>query len=236
MIVLSNIYDMEAIAVAEKIFGVLGLGVFGRTIAKELNHFGYEVIAIDHQEDHVELIADEVTTATIGDFTDFDLLEEIGLANCDVVIIATGTNLESAVLAVMHCKRLGIETIIAKAHSKLFEEALYALGATTVISPERESGKRLATRLLRRNISEVLTLDDTTSIVEFTVPKKWIGKSILELDLRRNYDMNIIGYRKEKGSPMTSTLNIQAPIKEGTVFVAIADSDTFERHDYLNQI
>lgn len=219
-----------------KIFGVLGIGVFGRTLAKELNAYGREVIAIDQDEDNVNDIADEVTTATIGDFTDFELLETIGIANCDVVVIATGTNLESAVLAVMHCKRLGVPKIIAKAHSKIFEEALYALGAHKVISPERETGKRLASRLLSQHISEALMLDDNTSVVEFSTPDKWVGKSLISLDLRSRYDMNIIGVRKGQGQKMTSQLNIQEPIQEGTIFVAIVDSHKFEQLDYLNQI
>lgn len=218
------------------IIGVLGLGVFGRTIAKQAGRFGREVIAIDLDQHNVDLVANEVTTATVGDFTDYDLLEDIGIANCDVVIVATGTNLESAVLAVMHCKRLGVPNIIAKAHSAIFEQALKELGATKIISPERDSGKRLASQLLRKHIGEILTLDDNTSVVEFSVPEKWVGKSILGLDLRKNYDMNIIGYRPRKGAKMVSNLNIQSPIVKDMIFVAITDSHTFEEHDYLDRI
>ena len=218
------------------IIGVLGLGVFGRTIAKQLGRFGREVIVVDKDQHNIDIVADDVTTATIGDFTDFDLLEDIGIANCDAVVIATGTNLESAVLAVMHCKRLGVPHIIAKAHSAVFEQALKELGATKIISPERDSGKRLASQLLRTHIGEILSLDDNTSIVEFSVPDKWVGKSILALELRKNYDMNVIGYRPYKGAKMTSTLNIQAPIEKGMIFVAITDSHRFEEHDYLDRI
>lgn len=218
------------------IIGVLGLGLFGRTIAKQLSQYGREIIAIDKEQQNVDSVADEVTTAIIGDFTNFELLENIGIANCDVVVIATGTNLESAVLAVMHCKRLGVKQIIAKAHSAIFEQALNELGATKVVSPERESGKRLASQLLRNHIDEILRLDDNTSIVEFHVPEKWVGKSILSLDLRKNYDLNIIGYRLTKGAKMSSTLNIQAPITKEMIFVAITDSNTFENYDYFNRI
>lgn len=218
------------------IIGVLGLGIFGRTVATQLTKAGREVIAVDYDSQHVNIIADEVTTAAIGDFTDFELLKNIGLDNCDTVVIATGTNLESSVLAVMHCKRLGIEHIIAKAHSTTFEQVLTELGATLIISPERDSGIRLTKRLLRTHIEEVLHLDDTTSLVEFVVPSKWIGRSILDLDLRKNYDMNIIGYRPKKGEKIINQLNITQPIQENTVFVAIVDSDTFEQKDYLGKI
>ncbi|MBD3950025.1 TrkA family potassium uptake protein [Tuanshanicoccus lijuaniae] len=219
-----------------QIIGVLGLGIFGRTVAKELNKYGKEVIAIDHDASHVELIADEVTTATVGDFTDFDLLEEIGLANCDVVIIATGTNLESAVLAVMHAKRLGIPKIIAKARGTVFEDVLNELGATTIISPERDSGKRLASKLLRTNIEEILPLDEDTSIIEFKAPEKWVGRNLLTLDLRNQYDMNIIGMRKSRKEKMRTQFDIQAPVEPGTIFIAVTSEKTFEKYDYLNRI
>ncbi|MBK0348656.1 TrkA family potassium uptake protein [Aerococcaceae bacterium zg-ZJ1578] len=218
------------------IIGVLGLGIFGRTVAKELSKYGKEVIAIDNNASHVELIADDVTTATIGDFTDFDLLEEVGLANCEVVIIATGTNLESAVLAVMHCKRLGIPKIIAKARSTSFEEVLNELGATTIISPERDSGKQLASKLLRTYIEEILPLDEDTSIIEFEAPEKWVGKNLLTLDLRNQYDMNIIGMRKSRKEKMRTQFDIQAPVEAGTIFIAITSEKTFETYDYLDRI
>lgn len=92
-----------------KTVGVLGLGVFGRTVARELSRYGCDVIAIDSDAANVDAVSDEVTYAAIGDFTDLDLLKSVGLGNCDIVVIATGTNLESSVLAVMNSKKLGIQ-------------------------------------------------------------------------------------------------------------------------------
>lgn len=217
------------------IVGVLGLGVFGRTVAKELGNFGTEVIAIDTNPNNVQIVSEFVTNPVVGDFTDIDLLRNTGVDNCDIVIIATGTNLESAVLAVMHCKKLGVPRIIAKARSTTFEEVLYEVGVTSVVSPEHDSGYRLASKILRNSISEVLRLDDTVSIVEFEIPKQWVGKDMRELDLRVKYDLNVIGMREERGEPLQS-IPIELKLPSEIIMVAVASSRKFERFDYLNEI
>lgn len=215
-----------------KTVAVLGLGVFGRTVARELSKYGCDVIAIDSHEPNVDAIADEVTYSAIGDFTDLDLLKSVGLGNCDIVVVATGTNLESSVLAVMHSKKLGVPQIIAKARSMTYEEVLYEVGVNAVVAPERDSGMRLASKILRNNIDEVLRLDDDTSIIEFDTPIKWVGKSLIELDIRRKFDLNLLGMREERGEPLTP-LVIDKPLEADTILVAMAASHVFERHDYL---
>ena len=145
-----------------RIIGVLGLGVFGRTVAKELSKYDVDVIAIDNRQANVQDVADYVTKAAVGDITDYDFLKNIGVKECDIVIIATGTNLESSVLAAMHCKKLGVPRIVGKARSLTFEEVLYEVGVHVVVSPERDSGVRLASKILRNKIDEVLRLDDDT--------------------------------------------------------------------------
>ncbi|MGX7091760.1 potassium channel family protein [Hutsoniella sourekii] len=216
-----------------KIVGVLGLGIFGRTVAEELSRYGHEVIAIDFKSENVNQVANFVTSASVGDFTDIQLLEHVGIQNCDIVVIATGSNLESSVLAIMQCKKLKVPQIVAKARSPIFEEVMYEVGVTTVIAPERDSGFRLATKIMRNHIEEVLRLDDDTSVVEFSIPKEWVGKTLQELDLRRKYDINLVGIRQEKGEPM-ETLVVGEPLEADILIVAIATSHTFERYDYLN--
>ena len=215
-----------------KTVAVLGLGVFGRTVARELSKYGCDVIAIDGLEANVDAVADVVTYSAIGDFTDLDLLKSVGLGNCDIVVVATGTNLESSVLAVMHSKKLGVPQIIAKARSMTYREVLYEVGVSAVVAPERDSGMLLASKILRNNIDEVLRLDDDTSIIEFETPIKWVGKSLIELDIRRKYDLNLLGMREERGEPLTP-LVIDKPFEADTILVAMAASHVFERHDYL---
>lgn len=105
-----------------KTVGVLGLGIFGRTVARELSNFDQDVIAIDIRESHVKEVADLVTKAAVGDITDKEFLLAVGIEHCDTVVIASGNNLESSVLAVMHCKKLGVPTIIAKAKNKILKK------------------------------------------------------------------------------------------------------------------
>lgn len=218
-----------------KIVGVLGLGIFGRTVAKELGAFGCEVIVIDKNPENVQIVADHVTNPVIGDYTDIDLLRKTGIDNCDIAVVASGSNLESAVLAVMHCKKLGVKRIIAKARSTAFEEVLYEVGATTVVSPEHDSGFRLSSKILRNNIAEVLRLDDNISLIEFEIPKRWVGKDVREIDPRSKYDLNLIGMREERGEPL-QTVPVDLSLPDNIVIVAIANSRKFERYDYLNEL
>lgn len=217
-----------------RIVGVLGLGIFGRRVARELSKYGVEVIAVDNNAERVQSVSDTVTSAVIGDFTDADFLRQIGIQNCDIVVVGTGTNLESSVLAVMHCRKLGVPKIFAKARGRTFEEVLYEIGATRVISPERDSGQALATKILHNRIEEVLKLDEQTSIIEFKVPKDWVGKNVLQMDLRREYDLNLIGKRKGMGE--ISAIQLEEIFAEEETLVGVAHSDTFEKFDYLGYL
>lgn len=216
-----------------KSIAVLGLGIFGTTVARELSYYDCDVIAIDQQEHKIQNISETVTKAAIGDITDYEFLKNIGIEHCDLAIIASGTHLESSVLAIMHCKKLGVKKIIAKARSHTYEEVLYEIGADIVIRPERDSGRRLASKILRNKIDEILHLDEETAIVEFDAPESWIGKTAQELDLRRKYELNLIGTRNEKGGPLNHSIGISEPIQSDTILVAIAKSNVFEKFDYL---
>lgn len=219
-----------------KIIGILGLGRFGTALAQELSTFNQEVIAIDNNPELVEEAADFVSKAIIGDMTDLDFLKAVGIDQCDVVVIATGTNLESAVLALMHCKKLGIQNIIAKAKDSIHEEVLYEIGANRVIAPERESGMNLASTLMRHQITDIYHLEGDVSILEFMIPKEWVGKSVTELNIRQKFELNLIGTRTGKGKPLSTDFPINQPLQDGTVIVAISNNRTFEKYDYLGYL
>lgn len=220
---------------AIKTIGVMGLGIFGSSIAKELHEFDCDVIAIDLDIDNVERIEPFVDQALQGNITDLNFLKSIGFENCDVAVVATGTSLEASVLAVMNCKKLGISSIIAKAKNKSFMEVLYEIGATKVIRPEKEAGTRVAKNILRRHITDIVDLDEDYAVIEFKPPTRWIGKTFDELDLRQKYEINIIGVRKFAQKRMDVSFSPDYRIEEGTVLVGIAESEVFERYDYLNK-
>ena len=148
-----------------KTVGILGLGLFGTTIAKQLSQYDCDIIAvdsiyikaerlytIDSQEENVNRLEPYITKGVIADITDFHVLEEIGISNCDVTVIATGSNLEASILAVMRCSKLGVPKIVAKAKSKTSTEILMKMGATRIINPEKETGIRVAKNIVHHKI------------------------------------------------------------------------------------
>ncbi len=127
--------------------GVLGLGVFGRTVVKELTDEPVDIITIDKDKTITQRIESYVLEAVIGDFTDMELIKSVGIAQCETVIIATASSLESSVIATLNCKNLGIKNIIVKVKNKRHREIMEQLGATEVIRPEYAAGLKLSKQL-----------------------------------------------------------------------------------------
>lgn len=219
-----------------KTIGVLGLGIFGSTIAKQLGEQHFEVIAVDKDLEDVNRVEEYVVQAVQGNITDLELLKSIGFANCDVAVIGTGSNLEASVLAIINCKKLGIERIIAKAKNRTYMEILLEIGATEIIRPEKEMGDKVARNIMRNNILDVITLDEDNSIIEFTAPDRWVGKSLQELDLRKKYKINVIGLKTKPDGKLVINIPPDQKIESHSFIVAIGKPDTFEHLDYTNQL
>ena len=213
--------------------GILGLGVFGTTIAKTLHKYDCNIIAVDNHEQQINQLESILTRGVVGDITDRSLLRAAGIQNCDAVVVATGTNLESSVLAVMHSKTLGVPKVIAKVKGTTAKEILLRIGADKVISPERETGISLAKHLIHRNITSVFELGGNVSIVEFRPPKKWFGKTLAELQLRQNYKMNIIGYRCGENQELNIQLTPDYVFNEDELITAVTDHNTIDHLEDL---
>ena len=213
--------------------GVLGLGVFGRTVVKELTDEPVDIITIDKDKTITQRIESYVLEAVIGDFTDMGLIKSVGIAQCETVIIATASSLESSVIATLNCKNLGIKNIIVKVKNKRHREIMEQLGATEVIRPEYAAGLKLSKQLRNPNIRDVIDLEDDVSIVEFTPPKKWFGKSIKELDLRSEFGLNIIGIKSAQTNMINYNLAVDAPLDATDILVAIGNKDDIEEFDYV---
>lgn len=219
-----------------KSIAVLGLGVFGSTIAKEFGEQDYEVVAIDKDIENVNRIEPYAFQAVQGDFTDIELLKESGVSQCDIAVVGAGTNLESSSLAIMACKTLGVPYIVAKSKNKMYMKVMKQLGAHRVIRPEKEMGVYFAKNFMRNHILEVVDLDEDTSIIELTPPKKWIGKTVQQLNIRQKYDLNIIGIREEQNSEINYLFSPNEKIKDINVLFAIGKPQKFEHLDYTNQL
>ena len=144
----------------EKQFVVLGLGIFGSTLVKTLSQFGREVIAIDKDSENVQRVSEFATKAVIGDVTDIQFLTDLGLDDIDVGIVAIGDRLEDSILATMNLKELGVPYVIVKAKNKRFKVVLERIGADHVVRPEKEMGEKIARTLLRKNIKDLIELDE----------------------------------------------------------------------------
>ena len=213
--------------------GILGLGVFGTTIAKTLHKYDCHIIAVDNHEQQINQLESILTRGVVGDITDRSLLRAAGIQNCDAVVVATGTNLESSVLAVMHSKTLGVPKVIAKVKGTTAKEILLRIGADKVISPEKETGISLAKHLIHRNTTSVFELGGNVSIVEFRPPKEWFGKTLAELQLRQNYKMNIIGYRCGENQELNIQLTPDYVFNEDELITAVTDHNTIDHLEDL---
>ena len=171
----------------------------------------------------------------VGDITDHDLLQAAGIDTCDTVVVATGDNLESSVLAVMHCKSLGVEKVIAKVKSKTTRKVLLKVGADRCISPERETGISLAKNILHQATTDVIELDKNVSIIEFYPPQAWIGKNLAQLKLRQNHKLNIIGFRETPDGVLNIDTSPDYIFKQNELLMAVIDSQTFDHFEDITK-
>ena len=214
---------------ANRTIGILGLGIFGQSVLKTLQDQDVDIIAIDDHEDVINQYESMITTGIVGDITELDLLDAVDIGNCDTVVIGTGENLESSVLAVMHCKALGVEHVIAKVKNEVTKEVLEKIGADLVILPEVEAGMSLAKMILFQHGIEVFQLDEAVVVVEFTVPASWVGKSIRDLEIRDQYQLNIIGYRDAEDLPLHIQIGPDFIWPEGVRVMAVTDNQYLDR-------
>ncbi|MFI3283905.1 MAG: TrkA family potassium uptake protein [Erysipelotrichaceae bacterium] len=216
-----------------KTYCVLGLGIFGSTIATKLSSFNHDVIAVDKDMTCVERISDVVTEAIKADFTDIDQLRAIGAGECDVAIVATGSHLEESIMAIMNLKELGVPYVLAKAKNKKYKLVLEKVGADRCIRPEKEMGERVAKQIVSTNILELIDLDEEYSILEVVAPTSWVGHSLVELNLRARFGINIIGIRKGPKDHLSISPGADYKIKLSDILVVIADNELFKKFDEI---
>ncbi len=177
---------------------LIGLGRFGKHIVLNLNQLGHEVMAIDHREDRVNDILPFVTNAQIGDSTNVDFLDSLGVRNFDVCIVAIGNDFQSSLETTSNLKELGAKMVVSRAARDVQAKFLLRNGADEVVYPEKQLAKWTAIRYTSNHIRDYVELDDTHAIFEVTIPKTWIGKSIGQIDIRKKYNINIMAL-KENG-------------------------------------
>ena len=217
----------------EKQYVVLGLGVFGSTVVKTLSEYGCEVLAIDKNPECVQRVAEYATKAVIGDVTDLTFLQDLGVNEFDIGVVAIGDHLEDGVLETMNLKECGVPHIVAKAKNKRFKLVFEKIGADKVVRPEKEMGERLAKSFLRKNITELVELDSENSIVEMKVPQAWVGKTFNDLNLRKVAGINVLGKRNPETNMLEVPVDPHEKIKFGDRYIVLAQTDKIEHYDLI---
>jgi trk system potassium uptake protein len=173
-------------------YAVIGLGRFGLSIVSKLFEAGQEVMGIDIDEERIDDGKLSLTHAVVLDSTEEESLKSVGIRNFDYVIVAIGNDMQASILTVMLLKEMGVQKVIAKALNKRHGQVLSKVGADWVIHPERDMGERVAHQLLSPNVLNYIELSSEYNIEEIMVPPSMATKSLRELDLRANYNVNAI--------------------------------------------
>ncbi len=201
---------------------VIGCGRFGSSVATTMHLLGHQVMAIDKSEDIIQNIADKVTHAAIVDVIDEQSLRALGIGNFDVAIIAIGSDIRASIMATIIAKEAGVSQVVCKATDELQAKVLYKIGADRVVFPERDMGVRVAHNIVSDNILDHIELDPEYSIVEIVTPKSWIGKTLIDLDLRAKYEITVLAIKT--GKTINVTPSPDEELKAGSILVIIGQN------------
>lgn len=175
---------------------MIGLGRFGKYIAMKLHELGHEVMGVDENEERVDDAMPYVTNGQIGDSTNEALLRSLGVKNYDVCIVTIGGNFQSSLETTCLLKELGAQKVVSRAEQDVQAKFLLRNGADEIIYPEKQLATWAAIRYSSDHILDYIELGDSCSIFEVSVPSAWVGKSVVEIDIRRKYNVNIIATKK----------------------------------------
>jgi len=180
----------------KKEFVVIGLGRFGGSIVRELVEQGADVMAIDKFADRVDEFASIATQAVVADTTDESVLKSLGIRNFEHVIVAIGDDIQSSILTTLMLKEIGVNKITVKAQNDYHEKVLRKIGADQVVHPERDMGIRIANNMISNNVLDYLELSDEHSIMEIKANELLAGSTLIDLDIRAKYGINIVGIKR----------------------------------------
>ena len=176
---------------------LIGLGRFGKLVAAQLNQLGHEVLAVDNIEERVNDSLDIVTNAQIGDSTNPEFLDSLGIENFDVCIVTICDDFQSSLETTSLLKELGAKFVVARAERDVQEKFLLRNGADEVVYPEKQAARWTAIRYTADHILDYIRIDETKAIFEVTIPENWFGLTVAELDIRKKYNINIMGIKTE---------------------------------------
>jgi K+ transport systems, NAD-binding component len=204
-----------------KSIAVFGIGRFGRSLALTLSESGADVMVVDGDENVIEKIADKVTYAIKADLKSAEAIQALGLEDMDAVVVAMGSDLKASIMSVMVSKEMGVPFVMAKAADDRMGAILTKVGADKIIYPEEETGERTARVLASDTFAELFDIDDNLSIIEMHPKKEWIGKNLIELNLRGKFNVNVIAIKD--ANKMHSSIDPKKPLTEDDMLYVIMD-------------
>lgn len=206
----------------KKTYAVFGLGRYGQAVATELVEGGMEVLAVDIHQEIVNDLAAKLPICKCADVSDPEVIARLGIADIDTVIVCMASNLEASVMAITLCKEAGVKNVIAKCATEMHQKILLRVGADEVVFPEKESGVRLAKNLLSSGFIDMISLSKDTSMVEIEVKPEWVGKNLIELNLRKKYGFNIVALRE--GKKVTVDIDPEEPLAQDGILIVLANT------------
>lgn len=215
----------------KKSFMVIGLGRYGTQVALSLCALGHEVLAVDINGARVNAIKDNVTHAVQANVTDEHAVEALGVENFDCVLICIGEDMRVSVMALVLCKEHGAKHVISKAFDALHEKLLYKIGADEVIFPERDSADRLAHALVSDSVFDYINLSNEYSISELQTPDPWVGKTLLQINVRVEYHCAIIALRRD--DRFIITIDPNDPLRADDILIVIGSNEDLSYIDSL---
>lgn len=211
----------------KRTYAVFGLSSYGWAVAKELVDNGAEVLAVDNDAELINAAITEIPFCKCADVTDPEVIKQLGIENIDVVIIAMANNLEASVMATMLCKEAGVYTVIAKCSDEMHRKILKKVGADRVVFPEKESGTRMAKNILSAGFVDIMELSEDVSVLEMDVKPEWEGKTLLELNLRKKYAINVVAIRQNE--EVCINIDPEKPLDGTMNLIVIAHTETLSK-------
>jgi trk system potassium uptake protein TrkA len=208
---------------------VIGLGKFGMHVAMELYARGHDVLVVDNSDDLVQKGQEFSSKSVVADCTDKGVLENLGLSSVETAVVSMGTNLAGSILVTMYLKELGVKNIIVKATHDDHKKILEKVGATQIVFPEREMAVRLARSITTPNVLDYLPLTNSFSIMEIIPPKDFVGKSLVDLDLRKKYHIQIIGIKDTLKDVMNMVVSPRRPIEATDRLIVVGEQEHLEK-------
>ena len=208
-------------------YAVIGLGKFGYTVALTLAEANCDVMVVDKDPEIVQEMSDRVAYAVCADVTENGVMESLGVGNTDVAVIGIAESMEASITAVIHAKDAGVPYVLAKAMNPLHGRILTRIGADEVIYPEKAMGMRVAKYLISGGFVDLFEISDSFSIVETKVPEEWIGKTLIELNLRERLNLNVIGIKKEE--KVTVNIDPSEMLQRNEILIVIGENEDLSR-------